>query len=223
MATRAVYVSIPKARRVLDFGCGTGWVLAEAQTEGDPFRVGVDVNIESLQRAGKVSPGISFANGDGLRLPFADGSFDVVIGHVSMPYMNTTAALREIYRVLAPGGSLFLTFHSFFYLVKRLKNGGIQGLTWRKVLFIVYTAFNGVLNHWSLPQIQIPWRRSVFETVNTPTGIYRTAGKVGFSLISIEHCARHIFFAVTARKPNPGRGDVLPAPGWSVYCPLARP
>ena len=123
---RAINVRIPLAKRILDFGCGRGWFLAEAQVNGNPVRVGVDYSQESLAGHGVPMLQPDQANlihkllADGLHLPFSEASFDVVIGHVSMPYMNTRAALREIYRVLAPGGSFLLTFHNFYCLRQRL-------------------------------------------------------------------------------------------------------
>jgi len=226
---RAVYVQLPPARRVLDFGCGTGWVLAEAETEGNPLRFGIDYSLAALRGdwgspqldKGRANPVIRFVVGDGLRLPFADGAFDVVIGHVSTPYMNTAKALGEIYRVLAPGGSLWLTYHNFYCAGERLWRS-LRAGRWKDVVFTGYALINGLLNHFSLPQTQAWWRRSLFETVNTPRGVARSAAKQGFILISTEHTRRRIFFVATARKPG-GEGEaVLPAPAWAVYRPLAK-
>lgn len=226
---RAVQVQLPPARRVLDFGCGTGWVLAEAEAEGNPLRVGVDYSLAALhgQRGspqldkGRANPVIRFVVGDGLRLPFADGVFDVIVGHVSTPYMNTTTALRELYRVLAPGGAFWLTYHSFYYAGERLWRSFLAG-RWKDVVFTGYALLNGLLNHFSLPQTQAWWRRSLFETYNTPRGVARSAAKQGFIFISTEQTRRRIFFVATARKPCDEGGAVLPAPSWEVYRPLAK-
>src|SRR5689334_7999882 len=108
---------IPAARRVLDFGCGTGWVLGRAAKENAPECIGIDFSFSQLQEAQRqYGGGAAFVQADGLRLPFREGTFDVVIGHVSMPYMNTRIGLAEVARVLVPGGSLFLTFHSYYSL-----------------------------------------------------------------------------------------------------------
>jgi SAM-dependent methyltransferase len=220
-------VRAPLARRILDFGCGVGWVLAEAQAEGEPLRFGVDLSLDALQgrcgtqlRADRENPHIELVAGDGTRLPFADEAFDVVIGHVSLPYMDTRDGLREIYRVLAPGGSVVLTFHSFDYLRKRLWTS-LRGLDWKGVIVCVYLTTNGLLSHFALPQMPVWWNRSRFETVNTPHGVCKAAEKEGFTLISAEHGAKRIFFVVTARKLNPKSGGVLPAPGWAAYSDLA--
>lgn len=206
---RAVNLRLPTARRILDFGCGTGWLIAEAETAGNPYRVGVDHSMEALQgsnggpwlQEGRSNPTVGFVLADGLNLPFGNDVFDVVIGHVSMPYVNTYEAMREIHRVLVPGGCFFLTFHSFSYLRRRLRQS-LERRNWKDVLFVVYIAINGLLNHVSLPQTQVWWKRRMFETVNTAAGVYRTALKVGFIRISTDCERQKIFFASTGIKPD---------------------
>lgn len=218
---RAVNVQLPRARRVLDFGCGTGWLLAEAQQNGPGIQIGVDYSPAAVESGRELYSGISFAVADGLHLPFAAQTFDVVIGHVSMPYMNTSKALQELYRVMSPGGSLFLTFHSYAYIRDRFRMS-LRRANWKDVIFSAYMATNGLLNHLSLPQMKARWSRMKFETVNTPSGVAKTARRCGFTLVSTEYEHSRIFFAVTARKPNSDLSGVLPAPGWSAHCPLAK-
>ena len=146
---------------------------------------------------------------DGLRLPFVDQSFDVVIGHVSMPYMDTREAMLQVYRVLVPGGSFLLTFHSFRYLWQRILKSLGSG-NWRDVAYMVYVGTNGFLNHFNLQQRRW-WNRNRFETVNTRRGVYVAARKAGFIGISSEGRTKRFFFAVAARKPSDGR-DVTPLP-----------
>jgi ubiquinone/menaquinone biosynthesis C-methylase UbiE len=214
---RAIAIRIPAAKRILDFGCGTGWFLAEAQVDGNPFRVGVDYSRQSLDgtngvprlQSGERNP-VRLVLADGLHLPFADESFDVVIGHVSMPYMDTRKAMLQVQRVLVPGGSFFLTFHSFHYLrqrvLKSLKSGN-----WRDVAYMLYVGTNGLLNHFNLQQRQVWWKPRLFETVNTRRGVYLAATEAGFVRISPESRTKRIFFAVAGQKPSGGR-DVTPLP-----------
>lgn len=215
---RSLQVALPEARRVLDFGCGTGWVVGEAARQGAPVCIGLDLSFTSLQAA-KQYPDIYLVCGNGLSLPFAAESFDVITGHVSMPYMNTDHALAEVYRVLAPGGSLLLTFHNFFYLADRLR-GSVRSRNAKDIAFCLYMGLNGSLNHFGLPQMQTWWRRDVFETVNTSRGVHRSARKAGFTLVAVEYAVDRIFFAVTARKADPVRNAVRPAPSWAIYCGL---
>src|ERR1051326_3762143 len=111
---QALHVGTPQANRILDCGCGTGWVTFQALISGNPLRVGIDLDENNLRLAAQQN-GLNVAKANALKMPFADNTFDVLIGHVSMPYMKTPDALREIFRVLTPGGSFLLTFHSFSY------------------------------------------------------------------------------------------------------------
>lgn len=217
---RAIQVELPPARRVLDIGCGTGWVMGEAHTQGPCLRVGMDTSVDAMKRGRRQYP-ITFAAADGTLMPFADDTFDVVIGHVSMPYMNTQSALQEIFRVLVPGGSVFLTFHSFGSVRSRF-GASLRRRNGKDLLFCAYMALNGVFNHFGLPQFRPGWNRNRFETVNSAHGVCRTARKSGFVLTSAETSVERIFFAFTARKPNGATGPVLPAPAWAIYCPLAE-
>jgi ubiquinone/menaquinone biosynthesis C-methylase UbiE len=218
---RSINLQLPHARRILDVGCGTGWVASESRRTGTPVCIGLDYRLEPLREGTAAGKGVRFVQGDATALPFAGDTFDCVVGHVSMPYMRTREALNEIYRVLAPGGSIFLTFHSLTYVRKRMLSSIRRG-DWKDVPFMFYVAGNAVLNRLALPQIQFRWgSRSWFETANTPQGAAETALKVGFGHVSAEFAPERIFFALTARKPDPTHGRVLAAPAWAVYTGLA--
>lgn len=95
--------------RVLDVACGTG-VLARAAAarSGSPARVaGLDVNEDMLAVARKVEPAIEWRQGSAEDLPFGDESFDAVLSQFGLMFFEDRGrALREMYRVLAPGRRL---------------------------------------------------------------------------------------------------------------------
>lgn len=103
---------------VLDLACGTGdFSLAIARRmvrRGVPGHVsGVDLSegmlavMEGKIAAAGLSERISTAQGDGEKLPFPDGSFDrVTIAFGIRNFENRAAGLREMRRVLRPGGRL---------------------------------------------------------------------------------------------------------------------
>ena len=100
------------AGRCLDLGCGTG-DLTEAVLAGDPqARVtGFDLTRTMLQGArarlslAALAPRARLAQGDGERLPFANGAFDTVVSSFVMRNVgDRAAAYREVARVLRPGG-----------------------------------------------------------------------------------------------------------------------
>lgn len=115
-ADRLLALAEPRAgNRVLDVGCGTGIVARRAGVHtGASGRItGLDVNAEMLKVARRVSstirPEIDWRLGDAASLPFADDAFDVVLCQQALQFFaDRPAALRQMHRVLAPGGRLGL-------------------------------------------------------------------------------------------------------------------
>lgn len=96
--------------RVLDIGCGNGALLrALAPSVGQS--VGIDASRKMIERAREASRDtqqLSFRTVDGPELPFDDASFDVVTSFLSFRYLDWDPILREIHRVLAPGGKFLV-------------------------------------------------------------------------------------------------------------------
>ncbi len=104
-------LSRPDAR-VLDICCGTGdltaALLAERPPNGEPV-TGLDFSREMLRLAEQKYAGanVRWVEGDAMALPFPDNSFDLVTSAFGFRNLsNYAAGLREIHRVLRPGGSL---------------------------------------------------------------------------------------------------------------------
>jgi ubiquinone/menaquinone biosynthesis C-methylase UbiE len=93
--------------RVLELGCGTG-LFTSMFAETGARVVAVDVSETLLRQA--VSRGVSeetrFVVGDGENLPFLRERFEVVLGSSVLHHLHLSSALREIRRVLVPGGRL---------------------------------------------------------------------------------------------------------------------
>src|SRR5688572_12161452 len=100
---------IRRGDRVLDVACGTG-VLARAAASraGSSGTVtGLDRNPGMLAVASRLSPTLRWQQGTAEALPFPDQSFDAVISQFGLMFVPEPAvALREMMRVLAPGGRL---------------------------------------------------------------------------------------------------------------------
>jgi demethylmenaquinone methyltransferase / 2-methoxy-6-polyprenyl-1,4-benzoquinol methylase len=92
--------------RVLDACCGTGDLAIAAEREGG-IVTGLDFSPAMLERARRKSDTVTWVEGDLLALPFPDASFDAAtVGFGVRNVADLEAGLRELRRVLRPGGRL---------------------------------------------------------------------------------------------------------------------
>lgn len=107
---------VPELRpglRLLDVGCGPGTITVDLARRLNPGQVvGVDISAEVVERAAALAydegvANASFRTGDIYALDFADESFDIVHAHQVLQHVaNPVNAIREMRRVLKPGGVL---------------------------------------------------------------------------------------------------------------------
>ena len=131
-------LDVREGHSVLDVGCGPGYLLRKAARQASPRRVppdggqsgpvralavGVDLDRDRLRLSVDHSAGLrgftphpaGFAVADGQRLPFADASFDRIICTETLEHVaDAHLALRELARVLKPGGRLAISVPHFF-------------------------------------------------------------------------------------------------------------
>lgn len=106
-----------RGARVLDVGCGLGGKTAWYAEAGARDVIAVDLAWDHARQTARYAASrgqadrIHVARADAMRLPFADGAFDLVTANDSMEHFaDPQAALVELARVLRPGGSLCLYF-----------------------------------------------------------------------------------------------------------------
>lgn len=102
--------------RILDAGCGTGGNARFLRRYG--CVLGIDLSPHALEPAARQLTGV-LTRGSILELPFADQSFDLVTSfdvlyHRGVP--DELTALREVWRVLRPGGRLLLRLPAYEFL-----------------------------------------------------------------------------------------------------------
>jgi len=100
---------IQPGHRVLDVACGTGVLAREAASRVRPTGsvAGLDPNPGMLTVAKRLAPEVEWRQGTAESLPYPDQSFDVVVSQFGLMFFtNRRQALREMQRVLGPGGRL---------------------------------------------------------------------------------------------------------------------
>lgn len=128
---RALYASRARAvealagapGRVLDVGCGPGFLLDAFRRRGwDPD--GIELDDHSARHAREVL-GLRVATDAGERWPWPDGHFDaVVLWHVLEHLEDPAAVLDRAHRILRPGGVLMVGVPNFASPEARLSKGG---------------------------------------------------------------------------------------------------
>jgi ubiquinone/menaquinone biosynthesis C-methylase UbiE len=100
--------------RILDVGCGTGYLTRILSPVAGPggHVTGLDPSPAMIDHAtGRAPANCAYVVGEGQHLPFPDGSFDLVVSSLAVHHMPREArpeALRQMFRVLRPGGRLLI-------------------------------------------------------------------------------------------------------------------
>ena len=94
---------------VLDYGCFTG-DLYEQLAPYQPARiVGIDISHQGIETARARFPAGEYAVMDAHRTSFSDATFDLVVGRSILHHLDWEVAIREVARILKPGGMAVFT------------------------------------------------------------------------------------------------------------------
>lgn len=105
---------------LLEIGCGLGHLTGQLETDFETC--GVDINAWALQKAKENFRRVPFSTASAEELPFASGTFGIIIiKHVVEHLPRPEQAIRELGRILAPGGVLILSTPNLDSLLKPLK------------------------------------------------------------------------------------------------------
>jgi len=156
--------------RMLEIGCGRGGFAAKlAETTAAARVCGVDFSrtaVAMAARHGRAGghPQLAFAVGDILTIPYRDGAFDAVVSCETVEHVADPArAVRELARVLRPGGMLYLTTPNYL---------GIMGLYrgYRRLTGRPYTEVGQPINRLTLLPRTVHWIRAAGLTVRAVDG-----------------------------------------------------
>jgi SAM-dependent methyltransferase len=95
---------------VLELGCGTGSFTRELARSGAEV-VAIDVSPELLEiaRANCSAPNIQYQIQNAYSLSYPEAVFDSVVGSSVLHHLEIKEALRDVYRVLKPAGTIYFT------------------------------------------------------------------------------------------------------------------
>lgn len=117
---------------VLDLGCGGGRTATELVQMGYEV-IGIDFMELYVEHARTVVPGAKFSVGDATSLPFKDETFQYVLFSYNgmddiKPEEKRYKALREVHRVLKPGGVFAFSSHNLWstYVVRSFDLEGVR-------------------------------------------------------------------------------------------------
>lgn len=102
--------SLKSGMKVLEIGCGTGFFTKEIIKK--PVQLtAIDISPELIEVARKniLGPNVEFIIENAYKMAFNDQIFDAVIGSSVLHHLDIDPALKEIYRVLKPGGYIAFT------------------------------------------------------------------------------------------------------------------
>ncbi|HEX5223718.1 MAG TPA: class I SAM-dependent methyltransferase [Solirubrobacteraceae bacterium] len=100
----------PRGKAVLQYGCGPGIGVESLLARGAVHVTGIDISEEEIGRArekarsGGYADRVDFQAADAHHTDFTDDSFDLIVGHSILHHLDMPVALRELRRLLRPGG-----------------------------------------------------------------------------------------------------------------------
>jgi SAM-dependent methyltransferase len=96
--------------RILEIGCGTGYFTRELTRRGaDIVAIDVSPDLLEIAKANSSAPNVRYEIQNACALTYSDATFDSVVGSSILHHLEIEDALREIYRVLKPAGTIYFT------------------------------------------------------------------------------------------------------------------
>ena len=115
------YLNVVSERKLLDIGCGSGYLLKEADKRGLKT-YGIDISDEGVKIAIKISPNSKITVGKGENLKFPDNFFDYVtcIGSLEH-FLDMEKGVKEMLRVAKNGALLYIVVPNINFLFWKIR------------------------------------------------------------------------------------------------------
>lgn len=114
------FCAFAPGRRILDIGCGSGATVRLMIQEYGLDASGIDPSPAMISRGVATDPPMPLSIGDGMNLPRGDGELDGAIMECALSITpDPKGVIREVHRILKPGGKLIL---SDMYLLDKAKS-----------------------------------------------------------------------------------------------------
>ena len=129
-------VDIARRRRVLDLGAGGGTVAEELARRAAGPVVAVDVvagEPDEADASADAARAVARVTADAVRLPFADGSFELAFCQAALLWMPLAAAAAELRRVVADTGAVLAIEPDFGGMIEHPEGAGLAQV-WRAAL-----------------------------------------------------------------------------------------
>jgi len=128
-------IKVQPNQTVLDVACGTGSLIAAISKKADIHAYGIDIAEEMIKIANETHDNISFAVAPAYPLKFDSSSFDTIVVSAAFHHFeNPNAFVTECFRVLKPGGKVYIgefCIPAFFRIIANaifpfLKTGDVK-------------------------------------------------------------------------------------------------
>ncbi len=155
--------------RVLDVGFGGGDQMRRLAAAGCR-PLGIEYSADLAARGGAM--GLRVCRAAAEHLPFASGSMDGLICKVVIPYTDEAAAVKEIARVLRPGGTARVSYHGLGYSLRYL----FSDPNWKRRVYAARVLVNTVVYRLTGSRLPGFWGDTVYQSSGRLRRYYERAG-----------------------------------------------
>jgi ubiquinone/menaquinone biosynthesis C-methylase UbiE len=176
--SRLKVIGFSECKRVLDAGCGIGqWSIALGELNDNVD--GIDLMPSRINFAQSLSRSmeknnVNFRTGSLENLPYEDASFDVIFCYGVFMFTHIEKTLGEFYRVLKPGGKIYLNFNSLGWYAHLIIDRGLKqgnfSVVWQALKMCMRYFCGGkqqilIRQHWLEKKVKnIGFKHTVFAT-----------------------------------------------------------